>query len=74
MQVYSYTASLVNHNEIPIELSCYQGHLALIALIIYLMTMKILGNMAHMRNTIWGNAILQLSWKDQNEIPIDLLC
>ena len=42
----SHPESLVNENEIPVELSCQQGHLALI---MSLMSMKILTNMAHLQ-------------------------
>ena len=42
----SYTKSLVNQNEIPIELSCQRVHLALIMI---LTGMKILTNMTHLQ-------------------------
>ena len=47
MPCYSYLASLVNQNAIPVELSCEWAHLALI---VSLKSMKILTNMAHMKS------------------------
>ena len=46
MPYQSYPESLVNQNEIPIELSGYPAHLALI---MSLMSMKMLTNMAHLQ-------------------------
>ena len=46
MLLYSYHASLVNQNAVPVELSCYQAHLALI---MPLTCMKIFTYMAQMQ-------------------------
>ena len=46
MTYQSYPKSLVNQNEIPIELSCQRAHLALI---MSLTSMKMLTNMAHLQ-------------------------
>ena len=58
----SYPASLMNQNEIPIEFTCKQAQLALI---MSLMSMKMLANMAHMQYHLrWCHvaAILQVWW------------
>ena len=47
MPRYSYPASLVNQNEIPIDLSCERAHLALI---MSLTSTKMLTNMTHMQH------------------------
>ena len=59
MPYYSYPASLVNQNEIPLELSCYRAHLVLI---MSLMNMKMLINMT-ICIIIQDNAMLKLSCK-----------
>ena len=46
MTCHGYPASLMNQNEIHIELTCQRAHLAQI---MSLMSMKMLANVAHMR-------------------------
>ena len=58
----SHPESLVNQNEILIELSCYQAHLAQIMSLTY---MKLLTNMTHMQyqtNWCYVKAILKGWW------------
>ena len=55
MTCYNYPASLMNQNEIPIELPYWLTHLALI---MSLISTKVLANMRW-----WGDAMLQLSCK-----------
>ena len=62
MPCYSYPASLMNQNEIPIELTYQQAHLAQI---MSLISMKKLANKAHMQYHLrWCHvtAILQVWW------------
>ena len=80
---YSYPVSLMNKNEIPIELTCYQAHLGLI---MFLMSMKMLANMVRMwysevmpcysypaslSNQFWNpyRLIMVTSWSDSIYVP-----
>ena len=70
MPCYSHPASLVNQNEIPIDLLCLRAHLALI---MSLISMKMLTNIAHLQyHKIMPHQSYTKSLVNQNEIPIEL--